>query len=204
MKKFNSLSWVSTGLQLMMVSGVLALGISGARAQVVPLPYNNYLTPMFPGNNLTVLGGTYYSGFTMLGQNGVTVAGSSNGLSIADANYADYVPGENSRNTENSNTTNKTSVPDAPPAPVSLSQAVTMLRGRDYSLTFGWRGDKKMVRTLQITLLDRYHLPLTQQYAEAGEPVVFAPNAKTYAGRYYRVSVVYSDGAIAMRMGTIQ
>lgn len=93
--------------------------------------------------------------------------------------------------------------PDAPSTPMGLTQAVTVKRGHDYSLSFGWRSDPRIVRAMQVTLLDRYHLPVAQQASEAGKPIVFLPTSKTYAGRYYRVSVVYSDGAIAMLMGTV-
>lgn len=88
--------------------------------------------------------------------------------------------------------------------PLTLAQSILVQRQRNFGLTFVWRGDPRQLLSMKVTLLNSLHLPVSSAFGEYGKPAVFEPNPYTYAARYYRVDVQYTDGTQDSTMGTVR
>ena len=90
------------------------------------------------------------------------------------------------------------------PAPRTLAQSIRVQKGRNFSLSFSWQGNPEQLLSMNVTLLNSLHLPVAREFGEYGNPAFFPPNPNTYAARYYRVDVTYTDGTKDSTQGTVR
>ncbi len=161
------------------------------------------------GGNITFIGSDTYGGFSTLGPSGTYSFGQTIGYNpIADPASPAYNPNANNVNSarSRSGSLNGGSSQDtqAKPLEPSLVQSLFVRRGRNFDVSIGWRGDSRLISSLTVTLLNRYHLPISQQTAEAGTEAYFPANKDTFSAQYYRVDVQYADGAVASLVASLQ
>ncbi len=171
--------------------------------------FGGFNSGTFGSGNITFIGSDTYGGFATLGPGGTHLFGQASGyIPVGNPGSAAYNPSANNVNAAapHSNSLSGKSAQDtqAKPEEPSLVQSLFVRRGRNFDVSIGWRGNPKLIGGLTVTLLNRYHLPVSQQTAEAGTEAYFPANKDTFSAQYYRVDVQYADGAVASLMASLQ
>lgn len=161
------------------------------------------------GGSITVVGSDTYGGFATLGPSGTYSFGQTSGYNpVGDPASPVYNPNANNVNSAKlrSGRLNNEVAQSAQTQPLepSLVQSLFVKRGRSFDVSIGWRGDPKIISGLTVTLLNRYHLPVSRQTAEAGTEAYFPANKDTFSAQYFRVDVQYADGAVASLVSSLQ
>lgn len=187
------------------------------------IPLGNYSTeiPLNYGADVIPVGGgitymnPYYGGVSVTEGNGLEFIGSRGGnpyipldsqANPYEGNFyrenTPVYPGYEGNN--GSYSAEGRAIQGQQPAPRTLAQSIRVQQGRNYSLSFSWRGNPQQLLSMNVTLLNSLHLPVARKFGEYGNPAFFPPNANTYAARYYRVDVTYTDGTTESTQGTVK
>jgi len=86
----------------------------------------------------------------------------------------------------------------------ALQRRIGVQQDANFNLRIGWLDAPALIDTMNVTLLNQYHLPVASSMASNGLPVTFPANRDTYAARYYRVDIQFADGERATVTGKLK
>ena len=171
---------------------------------------------VYAGSNISVADTPLSGGFAFVNPNGAVFVGPNGQPSDPDLTNGGTITsvygrtgginriyGRKNRNV-GAQTTNVAGTDATTAAPVSLNQLISAQQDANFNLRIRWLGDPTKIETMNVTLLNQYHLPVASNTASNGSPVTFAASRDMYAARYYRVDIQFADGAVTTMTGTVK